>query len=210
MGTPPRSPGWPKRPTPRRDPHRRRSPRHRGPRTARPWALRELPGSFPTSSSEPSERRSPRPEDSRRAAARCGTCSSTGPGRFIFTTALPPPVAAAALAALEIVDSSEGDRRRAVLRAHADRLASQLPALRPKGLGTPPDTAPGSPIQPFVVGTDAAALALSAALASKQVFVPAIRPPTVPPGSARLRITLSAAHLPADLDRLLLALRPSE
>ena len=114
---------------------------------------------------------------------------------FIFTTAPPPPVAAAALAALEIVDSSEGDRRRALLRSHTDRLASQLAALRPKTVGTPPDTAPGSPIQPFVVGTDAAALTLSAALASRQIFVPAIRPPTVPLGSARLRITLSAAHL---------------
>jgi len=129
---------------------------------------------------------------------------------FIFTTAPPPPVAAAALAALEIVDSSEGDRRRALLRAHADRLAFQLPALRPKTVGTPPDTAPGSPIQPFVVGTDIAALTLSAALASRQIFVPAIRPPTVPLGSARLRITLSAAHLLADVDRLLLALSPPE
>ena len=103
---------------------------------------------------------------------------------FIFTTAPPPPVAAAALAALEIVDSSEGDRRRALLRAHADRLAFQLAALRPKTVGPPPDTAPGSPIQPFVVGTDIAALTLSAALASRQIFVPAIRPPTVPLGFA--------------------------
>jgi 8-amino-7-oxononanoate synthase len=128
---------------------------------------------------------------------------------FIFTTALPPPVAAAALAALGIVDSPEGDRRRALLRAHADNLSPQLAALRPSGLDpAPPDTVAGSPIQPFVVGSDAAALALSAALADRQIFVPAIRPPTVPAGSARLRITLSAAHAPADLDRLVLALRP--
>ena len=127
---------------------------------------------------------------------------------FIFTTALPPPVAAAALAALQIADSPEGDRRRALLGAHADRLAPQLAGLRPRGVETLPDPAPGSPIQPFVVGTDSAALALSAALAHHQIFVPAIRPPTVPVGSARLRITLSASHDPADLDRLLLALRP--
>ncbi|HSY38891.1 MAG TPA: 8-amino-7-oxononanoate synthase, partial [Polyangia bacterium] len=126
---------------------------------------------------------------------------------FIFTTALPPPVAAAALAALEIVDSPEGDRRRALLRAHADNLSPQLAALRPSGLEAPPDTVAGSPIQPFVVGSDTAALALSAALADRQIFVPAIRPPTVPVGSARLRITLSASHDPADLDRLVLALR---
>ncbi len=106
---------------------------------------------------------------------------------FIFSTALPPPVAAAALAALEIVDSPEGDRRRALLRAHADRLAPQLAALhrnrfRPTGEQTPADTLAGSPIQPFVLGTDAAALALSAVLAECRIFVPAIRPPTVPVG----------------------------
>jgi 8-amino-7-oxononanoate synthase len=127
---------------------------------------------------------------------------------FIFTTALPPPVAAAALAALELIDSPEGDRRRAIVRAHADRLAPQLAALRATGLEPPFDTYPGSPIQPFIVGSDAAALGLSATLASRQIFVPAIRPPTVPLGSARLRITLSAAHESVDLDRLLLALRP--
>lgn len=129
---------------------------------------------------------------------------------FIFTTALPPPVAAAALAALEIVDSPAGDRRRALLRAHADRLAPRLAALQPTRLETASGPAAGSPIQPFLVGSDAAALALSAALADRQIFVPAIRPPTVPMGSARLRITLSAAHAPADLDRLLLALRTLE
>jgi 8-amino-7-oxononanoate synthase len=126
---------------------------------------------------------------------------------FIYTTALPPPVAAAALAAMKIVDSPEGDRRRDLLRAHSDRLGSQLAALRPNGLAPATETAPGSPIQPFLVGSDAAAVAISAALAHRQIFVPAIRPPTVPVGSARLRITLSAAHGPADLDRLLVALR---
>jgi 8-amino-7-oxononanoate synthase len=129
---------------------------------------------------------------------------------FIFATALPPPVAAAALAALQIVDSPEGERRRALVRAHAGRLAARLAALRPTGLPPSPETAAGSPIQPFIVGAESAALALSAALGKRQIFVPAIRPPTVPVGSARLRITLSAAHEPADLDRLLLALEPTE
>jgi 8-amino-7-oxononanoate synthase len=126
---------------------------------------------------------------------------------FIFTTALPPPVAAAALTALEIVDSPEGDRRRALLRAHADRLAPQLAALQPMGFETGTGPYPGSPIQPFLVGADAAAVALSTELARRQIFVPAIRPPTVPLGTARLRITLSASHSSADLDRLLVALR---
>ena len=128
---------------------------------------------------------------------------------FIFTTALPPPVAAAALAALEIVAGPEGERRRAILRAHASSLAPRLAALqrsRP-GVGDV-ETVAGSPIHPFIVGTDAAALDLSAALANRRLFVPAIRPPTVPVGTARLRITLSASHTSADLDRLIDALRP--
>jgi 8-amino-7-oxononanoate synthase len=130
---------------------------------------------------------------------------------FIFTTALPPPVAAGALAALEIVDSPEGERRRVLLRSHADQLAPQLAALRrPRpgvtGAETLGETVAGSPIQPFIVGSDAAALALSAVLADRRIFVPAIRPPTVPVGSARLRITLSASHTSADLDRLVGAL----
>ena len=57
-------------------------------------------------------------------------------------------------------------------------------------------------IQPLIVGDNDAALALSAALASQSLWVPAIRPPTVPRGSARLRITLSAAHTRADVQRL--------
>jgi len=132
---------------------------------------------------------------------------------FIFTTALPPPVAAAALAALEIVDGPEGDRRRALLHDHAANLAPRLAALRRIRAGAgdteiPAETVAGSPIQPFIVGSDADAVDLSAVLAHRRIFVPAIRPPTVPLGSARLRITLSASHTPADLDRLIAALRP--
>ena len=121
---------------------------------------------------------------------------------FIFTTGLPPPVAAAAAAALEIVDSPEGDRRRALLRAHVDRLAPELATLQPRSLATAPGTASGQSNPAVLVGTDAAAVALSAALARHQIFVPAIRPPTVPVGSARLRITLSARTPHPDLDRL--------
>jgi 8-amino-7-oxononanoate synthase len=132
---------------------------------------------------------------------------------FIFTTALPPPVAAAALAALEIADSPDGDGRRAMLLARAESLAPRLAALHQSWPGSgdrgpPAEAVAGSPIHPFIVGSDAAALALSAALADRHIFVPAIRPPTVPVGSARLRITLSASHTPPDLDRLIDALRP--
>jgi 8-amino-7-oxononanoate synthase len=124
---------------------------------------------------------------------------------FVFATALPPPVAAAAHAALDIVDSPDGDHRRHRLQAHAERLAAALTALRPTDVPAP-NSLPGSPIQPLVIGPDGRALAASAALAAQGIFVPAIRPPTVPAGSARLRITLSAAHESTDLDRLLEAL----
>lgn len=90
---------------------------------------------------------------------------------FVFATALPPPVAAAALAALDIIDSPEGGERRARLRAHAERVSAALRALRPGGV---PDASslPVGPIQPFIVGTDRGALAASAALATRGIFVP--------------------------------------
>ena len=64
-------------------------------------------------------------------------------------------------------------------------------------------------IQPLIVGANEAALRLSAALEAQGLWVPAIHPPTVPVGTARLRITLSAAHTPAQVDRLLAALAGS-
>ncbi len=120
---------------------------------------------------------------------------------FIFTTALPPPVAAAATAALTLAAGPEGDRRRALLAVRIAWLAERLAACRPADRATPRPH-PGSPIRPFILGTEARALAVAAALARRQLFVPAIRPPTVPAGSARLRITLSADHRPADLEAL--------
>jgi 8-amino-7-oxononanoate synthase len=63
-----------------------------------------------------------------------------------------------------------------------------------------------TPIQPLLLGTEAAALAASDALLAAGIWVPAIRPPTVPAGTSRLRITFSAAHTDADVDRLLEAL----
>jgi 8-amino-7-oxononanoate synthase len=124
---------------------------------------------------------------------------------FIFTTALPPPVAAAAAAALVLLDGPEGDERRARLRDRRAWLSERLAALRPLALSGFVDC-PESPILPFVLGTEARALAVSAGLAERGVFVPAIRPPTVPVGTARLRITLSAAHEQRDLETLVRAL----
>ncbi|HEV7721232.1 MAG TPA: aminotransferase class I/II-fold pyridoxal phosphate-dependent enzyme [Iamia sp.] len=111
---------------------------------------------------------------------------------FIFTTALSPADAAAGHAALGIVRGVEGDALRARLRAHVDRLAPGHP----------------SPIVPVVLGTEEAAVAAADALLAQGLLVPAIRPPTVPPGTSRLRVTFSAAHTDADVDRLVHALAP--
>ncbi|HEV7759665.1 MAG TPA: aminotransferase class I/II-fold pyridoxal phosphate-dependent enzyme, partial [Acidimicrobiales bacterium] len=92
--------------------------------------------------------------------------------------------------ALQVVRSPEGAELRATLRRHVDRLRPGHP----------------SPIVPVVLGDEASALAAAAELAEQGLLVPAIRPPTVPPGTSRLRIALSAAHTDADLDQLLPAL----
>ena len=119
---------------------------------------------------------------------------------FIFTTAPPPPVAAAALAALNIIRGDEGNARRHALADRILQLQSRLPQ-RPPGL-------PRSPIFPIVLGPDRAAVDASLLLRARGFFVQPIRPPTVPDGTARLRITLSAAHQPKDVDSLAHALAP--
>ncbi len=111
---------------------------------------------------------------------------------FIYTTALSPLVVAAADAALDIVASEP--ERRARLRRMADALRRRLRAL---GFAIP---AGEGPIIPVLAGESACALAWSAALLERGVFVQAIRPPTVPPGTARLRVTLMATHTDEDLD----------
>jgi 7-keto-8-aminopelargonate synthetase-like enzyme len=111
---------------------------------------------------------------------------------MIFTTGLSPVSTAAARAALGIVRSEEGRFRVARLRAHVDRLRPGHP----------------SPVIPVVVGSERKALAAAEALLAAGLLVPAIRPPTVPPGTSRLRVSLSAAHTEADVDRLTAALEP--
>jgi 7-keto-8-aminopelargonate synthetase-like enzyme len=116
---------------------------------------------------------------------------------FIFTTALNPAAAAAALAAIGVVRSTEGDNLRARLRKHVGRVRAGHP----------------SPIVPVVLGDEARALAASAALLERGLLVPAIRPPTVAPGTSRLRVALSAAHTDAQVTRLvdgLAALDPAD
>jgi 8-amino-7-oxononanoate synthase len=109
---------------------------------------------------------------------------------FIYTTGLSPAAAAAARAALGICRSSEGDLRRATLRRHID-------AVRP-GHGTP--------IIPVVLGDERAAVDAANRLLRRGLLVPAIRPPTVPAGTSRLRVSLSAAHSNVDVTRLVEAL----
>ena len=141
---------------------------------------------------------------------RVGTLSKTlgalggfvaGPGRYtdllvnrarayIFTTASSPADAAAALAAIRVLRSPEGDALRARLRANVDRLRPGHP----------------SPVVPYVCGSEARALEAADALAARGFLVTAIRPPTVPPGTSRLRVALSADHTPDQVDALAAAL----
>jgi 8-amino-7-oxononanoate synthase len=109
---------------------------------------------------------------------------------FIFTTAPTPADMAAAVAAVRVVRSAEGEALTARLRGHVDRLRPGHP----------------TPIVPVIVGDEAAALAAAARLLERGLLVPAIRPPTVPAGTSRLRVALSAAHTPAQVDELVTAL----
>jgi len=111
---------------------------------------------------------------------------------FIFSTGLSPADAAAALAALGVVRGPEGLALVDRLRAHVERVRSGHP----------------SPIVPVVLGEERAALDAAAALLERGLLVPAIRPPTVAPGTSRLRIALSAAHTDAQVTALLDALAP--
>ncbi len=97
---------------------------------------------------------------------------------YIFTTAPTPADAAAGLAGLRVLRSPEGQELRARLRANIDELRPGHP----------------SPIVPVVCGDEDRALAAAAALLDLGILVPAIRPPTVPVGTSRLRVALSAAH----------------
>ena len=116
---------------------------------------------------------------------------------FVYSTGSPPALAAAALAALEIV--AQEPERRARLQANARRLRAGLATHgRPAG-GGPED----GHIVPVMIGASDATMAVGATLEAAGFLVGAIRPPTVPDGTARLRITVSAAHDRATIDKLL-------
>lgn len=117
---------------------------------------------------------------------------------YIFTTAMPSALAVATQESLEIAMAE--DWRREHLVALIDRFRD---GSRDLGFDLMPST---SPIQPLIVGDPARALSLSRALLQRGLLIGAIRPPTVPEGTSRLRVTLTAAHRMADVDRLLEAL----
>lgn len=117
---------------------------------------------------------------------------------YIYTTSQPPAVACATLASLRLIRDEHWRRDHlqkliALFRAGVQELGLEL-------MDSP------SPIQPIVVGSSARALALSAALREQGILVTAIRPPTVPQGTARLRVTLSADHSEDDVAQLVTAL----
>lgn len=119
---------------------------------------------------------------------------------LIYSTAMPPAQAEAISAALAIVRSDEGNTLRALLQARIEHFRA---GAAPLAWRLSPSV---SAIQPLIVGDNHRTLALSDALRKKGVWTVPIRPPTVQSGSARLRITLSAAHTPADINMLLEAL----
>ena len=121
---------------------------------------------------------------------------------YVYTTASPPLLAACLLESLRQIEA--GDVRRETLRGHILQLRAGLASLACLKRGTllPSDT----PIQPLVIGTNADAVRLSKNLLQRGLLVPSIRTPTVPVNTARLRITLSAAHSADDVAQLIEAL----
>jgi len=131
---------------------------------------------------------------------------------YIYTTALPPLLAEAAGAAFaRLADAECAGRRQALLANAAELRQSLARAGIPCGsvgatLSGGADL-PATPIVPVLLADDARALAAMAALRRAGLWVPAIRPPTVPRGTARLRVSLSASHCTQDVDRLISALK---
>ncbi|SEG01179.1 8-amino-7-oxononanoate synthase [Nitrosomonas ureae] len=117
---------------------------------------------------------------------------------YIYTTATPPLLAQALMTSLKLIQQDEW--RRDALTQNIARLKEALQSLPWKLLPS------STPIQPLLIGESTAAMCISQRLRERGILVPAIRPPTVPPDTARLRISLSAAHQPHDVLRLAEAL----
>jgi 8-amino-7-oxononanoate synthase len=123
---------------------------------------------------------------------------------YIYTTAAPPALAHALMTSIELIAGEEGAARRMQLRELAAAFRNALHLQRWRLMSS--DT----PIQPVKIGESAATLAAAAALEREGIWAPAIRPPTVPPRTARLRVTFSASHQCGDVLRLADALNRIE
>jgi len=114
---------------------------------------------------------------------------------FIFSTSLPPATPAAALAALDLVESSEGARLRGNLRHNRELFAERL---RKSGLDL---LTSATQIVPILIGEPAPTMAITSRLLATGIFLQGIRPPTVPEGTCRLRATVMATHDPGELEQ---------
>lgn len=123
---------------------------------------------------------------------------------YLFTTASPPAVAHTVSRSLDLISGDEGQERRAALQGNIQYFQAKLQMQRWSLLPSP------TAIQPLLIGSNSAALAAAQSLDRAGLWVPAIRPPTVPAGTARLRIALSAAHTHHDIDQLCAALAVAE
>jgi 8-amino-7-oxononanoate synthase len=120
---------------------------------------------------------------------------------FIFSTAPVPAAVAAATAGVQIVRSSKGEVLRDLLWQRISEVKAKLEMSTADGLAA---------IIPLLVGNEAKAMEIAAALLDGGIFIPAVRYPSVPRGEARLRLTMSAAHTPAQIEKLAEALKPFE
>lgn len=126
---------------------------------------------------------------------------------FIYSTAPPPAIAAAARAAIEFLASSDGENRRLQLWKRIELMRKSLPKDRQSPLHREEKALLASAIFPWIAGEEQAAIDLSRSLQAEGFLVPAIRYPTVGKGSARLRITVTAAHEEGQIEALGEALR---
>ena len=123
---------------------------------------------------------------------------------YIYSTATPPAIAHALLKSLEIIETDEGKQRRAHLDKLIDIWQKEMHFSAWKKISS------STPIQPLILGSNANALLAAQLLDDAGYWIPAIRPPTVPVGSARLRITFSANHSEDDLRALINTLQSIE
>jgi 8-amino-7-oxononanoate synthase len=123
---------------------------------------------------------------------------------YIYSTATPPAIAHALLTSLDLIEGEEGQNRRAHLHQLIEIWKNEMVfAQWEKGFSH-------TPIQPVILGSNASALLAAKLLDEASYWIPAIRPPTVPNGSARLRITFSANHSIDDLRQLIYQLNQIE